>query len=117
MPGAGFYMTLICIPLLAFSMVTVFCGWRSDKAGNAPSAGYGASGAGAGAYGSDMETGTGRKRRFATPWKRNRGAAGVGAGNGTVGDGYGQRSYDDGHNKDSIPLSSRQKVLDAYHSS
>lgn len=117
MPGAGFYMTLICIPLLAFSMVTVFCGWRSDKSGDAATASYGASGSGA--YGSDMETG--KKGRFAAPWKRNRGTAGAGAGatggSAAVNGGYGQRSYDDGHNKDNIPLSSRQKVLDAYHSS
>lgn len=110
MPGAGFYMTLVCIPLLAFSMVTVFCGWRSDKSGDYPSTGYGAGG-----YGSDMETG--KKGRFAMPWKKNRNAAGAAGGNGSVNGGYGQRSYDDGHNKDSIPLSSRQKVLNAYHSS
>lgn len=31
MPGPGFYLTLISIPLLFFSALTVCCGWRKQK--------------------------------------------------------------------------------------
>lgn len=34
-PGPGFYLTLISLPLLFFSALTVCCGWRKEKRGDA----------------------------------------------------------------------------------
>lgn len=33
-PGPGFYLTLISLPLLFFSALTVCCGWRKAKRGD-----------------------------------------------------------------------------------
>ncbi|CAO1623001.1 unnamed protein product [Sympodiomycopsis kandeliae] len=122
-PGPGFYLTLISLPLLLFSAVTVLCGWKKEKSGEP--AGY------------DTGYGSSKKSKFggfgmSRPWKRNNKDASA-AQNGSsdqpysVGT-YGQKSNDAGYNastvntahtenQDSIPLTSRQRVLDAYNSS
>lgn len=115
-PGPGFYLTLISLPLLLFSGFTVLCGWKKERDGDP--VGY--------------DTGYGSKKsRFsgiAMPWKKNKSTAAAGAAasdepyatSGT----YGQRDTANGYNastintasdKDNIPLTSRQRVLDAYN--
>ena len=44
MPGPGFYLTLVSLPLLFFSALTVCCGWRKEKKGDYTPASYGGSG-------------------------------------------------------------------------
>lgn len=39
-PGPGFYLTLISLPLLFFSALTVCCGWRKEKRGDVLPAAY-----------------------------------------------------------------------------
>ena len=42
-PGPAFYLTLISLPLLFFSALTVCCGWRKEKHGDALPSSYGSS--------------------------------------------------------------------------
>jgi hypothetical protein len=87
-PGPGFYLTLISLPLLFFSALTVCCGWRKAKRGDYSS--------------------TSTPSRFG---RRSRGQP-LASTTETGGD------YDYSTGGDKIPLqSSRQRVLDAFKSS
>lgn len=101
MPGPGFYLTLVSLPLLLFSAVTVLCGWKREKSGATSASSY--------EYGGGSSGLLAKARR---PFARKNKAA----------DGYGQRDASNGaavdeDNKNSIPLSSRQRVMDAFNRS
>jgi hypothetical protein len=101
-------MTLVTIPLLLFSTFTVACGWKQDRSGKFDG-GYAAGGAS-----TTASTGGGMKSRL-QPWKKNRASNGTTAATA----GYGDRDYaaETGQTKDSIPLTSRDRVLAEYNKS
>lgn len=119
-PGPGFYLTLISLPLLLFSAVTVMCGWKRERDGEP--------------VGYDTGYGSSKKSRFggfgmSRPWKKNNAAAASTTADGSTDQPYSVGTYgqkDNQYNastvntnattdKDTIPLTSRQRVLDAYN--
>ena len=89
-PGPAFYLTLISLPLLFFSALTVCCGWRKEKRGDSYPATYDSSYASGGAGGSKFSS-------FKSRFSRNKDVSGDGT--------------------EKIPMqTSRQRVLDAYKS-
>lgn len=88
-PGPGFYMTLVSLPLLFFSALTVCCGWRKAKGGE-------------NSYTSSLKSSRFGKRSAAA-------APSTIAGN--------DQDFDYSTGGDKIPLqSSRQRVLEAFRS-
>lgn len=88
-PGPGFYMTLVSLPLLFFSALTVCFGWRKAKNGG------------------DSYSTPSKPSRFG---RRSRSAAQPAS---TVNN----DDYDNSTGGDKIPLqSSRQRVLEAFRS-
>ncbi|CAO1621029.1 unnamed protein product [Parajaminaea phylloscopi] len=96
-PGPAFYLTLISLPLLLFSALTVACGWQRERKGGSDSYEYGGGSSGLLAR---------VKKPFGGRYGRKEASDAPATGN------YPDQSLQD---KDSIPLTSRQRVLDAFN--
>lgn len=101
MPGPGFYLTLISLPLLFFSALTVCCGWRQQKRKDAYPASYEPDNSGSrfGGFGSKISSKFGRKNDRANSGFRSKNVS------------------EQSNGTEKIPMqSSRQRVLDAFRS-
>lgn len=99
-PGPGFYLTLISIPLLVFSALTVACGWHRERSGGGGSS-Y--------EYGGGSSGLLSRVRRpFGGRYGKRDDATAAGKAD------YSSSSVQDNN---SIPLTSRQRVLAEFNKS